>query len=238
MIKKLTTAVLLSTAALSTAAQAEEASSPWGFSANINVVSDYRFRGVSLNTEDVAVQGGVDVTYALSDGLSLYVGNWNSSLTKAAGFGGLESDLYGGITGTADALTWKLGVVSYLYPDASNVDYYEVQGEVSTALGPVTAAFGTYIAPKQKNYGDKTGVYLYTNLSASVPDTGFTVKGGLGYEDNAFFNNKLDWNLGVFYAYKMVTLGVSYIDSNKSAAYAPGKDGADATIVGSIGIVF
>ncbi len=240
MIKKLTAAVLCSTAALVACASAfaEEASSPWSISANAGVYSDYRFRGVSLNTENVAVQGGVDASYAVSDGLSIYVGNWNSSLAKAAGFGDIEVDLYGGVTGAVENFTWKLGVVSYLYPDASNVDYYEVQGEVSTTIGPVTAAFGTYIAPRQVNYGDKTGVYLYTNLSAGIPDTGFTVKGGLGYEDNAFFNNKIDWNLGVFYTYKIATLGISYIDTNRSAPYAVTKDAADATVVGSFVLNF
>jgi uncharacterized protein (TIGR02001 family) len=240
MITKTTAAALLtvSTIFASTSAFAEEASSPWSLSANAGVYSDYRFRGVSLNTENIAVQGGVDASYALSDSVSFYVGNWNSTLDKDAGFGNLEVDLYGGVTGTAENVTWKLGLVSYLYPDANNVDYYEIQAEASSAIGPVTAAFGTYIAPKQKNYGNKTGVYLYSNLSAGIPDTGFTLKAGLGYEDNAFFNNKIDWNVGAFYTYKVVTLGLSYVDTNKSAPYAVTKDAADASVVGSLVVNF
>lgn len=239
MIKKMTAAVLLSAAAMAVTAPvfAEEASSPLTASANINLVSDYRFRGVSLNLEKFAVQGGVDLSYAVSDNFSIYVGNWNSTLETATGFGNPEVDLYGGMTGKVENFGWKLGVVGYLYPDASNVNYYEVQGEVSTTVGPVSAAFGTYIAPKQKNFGDKTGVYLYTNLSAAIPDTGFTVKGGLGYEDNAYFSNKIDWNLGVSYTYKVFTAGVSYIDTNRASPYGVGKDAADATVVGTIGIL-
>jgi uncharacterized protein (TIGR02001 family) len=236
MMKKLTAAVLLCTAGLSAPVSvlAEEASSPWSLSANAGVYSDYRFRGVSLNTENIAVQGGVDASYAISEGVSFYVGNWNSSLDKDAGFGNMEVDFYGGVTGTADNVTWKLGAVSYLYPDAKNVDYYEIQAEVATTVGPLTAAFGTYIAPKQKNFGDKTGVYLYTNLSAGIPDTGVTVKGGFGYEDNAYFNSKLDWNIGAFYTYKIATIGLSYIDTNRTALYPVNKNGADGTVVGSL----
>jgi uncharacterized protein (TIGR02001 family) len=222
---------------LSSPASAEEESA-YTFTGNINLVSDYRFRGVSLNNEDIAVQGGVDLTYKLSDGFSLYIGNWNSNLNSDTGFGSVEVDLYAGITGAVDNINWKLGVVGYIYPDAKDVSYYEVQGEVSTTLGPVTAAFGTYIAPKQQNYGNKTGVYLYTNLSAAIPDTPFTVKAGLGYEDYAAFSKKLDWNVGVNYTYKIATLGVSYVDTNRTAVYAPGKDGADATVLVTLGVVF
>jgi uncharacterized protein (TIGR02001 family) len=240
MINKTTAAALLAVSAVfaTTSAFAEESSSPWSFSANAGVYSDYRFRGVSLNTENIAVQGGVDASYALSDSVSVYVGNWNSTLDKDAGFGNMEVDFYGGFTGTADNVTWKLGVVSYLYPDANNVDYYEIQAEAATTIGPVTAAFGTYLAPKQKNFGDKTGIYLYSNLSAGIPDTGFTLKAGAGYEDNAFFNNKIDWNVGAFYTYNIATVGISYIDTNKSSPYAGTKDAADATVVGSLVINF
>jgi uncharacterized protein (TIGR02001 family) len=224
-------------AALSVPAIAEEESA-YDLSANIGVVSDYRFRGVSLNKEKIAVQGGIDFSYALSETLSIYLGNWNSNLESSTGFGDIEVDLYGGITGSVDNLNWKLGVVGYIYPDAKDVNYYELQAEVSTTVGPVTAAFGAYLAPKQKNYGDKTGVYLYTNLSAAIPETPFTVKAGLGYEDYAFFSNKLDWNVGVSYSYKIATLSVSYVDTNRTSPYDVTKDAADATVLVSLGLAF
>jgi uncharacterized protein (TIGR02001 family) len=235
-ISALMTATMFSAFLSSPAFAADD--SPYTFSGNVNVVSDYRFRGVSLNNEDIAVQGGVDFSYKLSDGFSLYLGNWNSNLNSSTGFGSVEVDLYGGITGAVDNINWKLGVVGYIYPDAKNVSYYEVQAEVSTTIGPVTAALGTYIAPKQQNYGNQTGVNIYANLSAAIPETPFTVKAGVGYEDYAAFNNKLDWNVGVNYTYKFATLGVSYVDTNRTAVYAPGKDGADATILVTLGVVF
>ncbi len=224
-------------AVFSAPAMAQEESA-FDVSGNVSVVSDYRFRGVSLNKEDIAVQGGVDFTYALSDGFSIYLGNWNSNLNSTTGFGDVEVDLYGGISGAVDNLNWKLGLVYYIYPDARNVNYYEVQGEVSTTLGPVTAAFGAYLAPKQVNYGNKTGIYLYTNLSAAIPETPFTVKAGLGYEDYASFSNKLDWNIGVSYSYKIATLSVSYVDTNRTSPYDLTKDAADATVLVSLGVAF
>jgi uncharacterized protein (TIGR02001 family) len=242
MLKMISTAVLLSAASLGTyqTARAEEAASPLTLNGNINLVSDYRFRGVSLNEKKPAVQGGFDLTYAINDGVSLYLGNWNSSLDKITGFGDLEIDLYGGLKGTAGAIGYKAGIVSYLYPDSHNVSYYELNGEVSGGLGPLSLAGGVFLAPSQKNFGSKTGLYLYTNAAYTVPDTGFAIKGAVGYEDNAYFKNKLDWSLGAFYTYEKFTLGVQYVDTNRVApGFSPdGRDLAKAGVVFSIGAAF
>ena len=222
-------------------AQEEEDTGPLDVSANIGVYSDYRFRGVSLNLEDVAVQGGVDLSYAVSDSVSLYVGNWNSNLNKNAGYGNTEVDLYGGATGSIGGAGWKLGAVGYFYPNQSNVDYYEIQAELNGTVGPVTLAGGTFIAPKQVNYGNKTGKYFYTNASIGIPNTPVTLKASLGHEDNAFFNNKLDWSLGASVSWKILTFGVAYIDSNKSVPYTQGghlRDAADGTFVFNLTAAF
>lgn len=222
-------------------AQEEDASGPLDVSANVGVYSDYRFRGVSLNLEDFAVQGGIDLSYAVSDSVSLYVGNWNSNLNKNAGYGNTEVDLYGGATGKIGSVGWKLGGVSYLYPNQSNVDYYELQAELNGTVGPLTVAGGTFIAPKQVNYGNKTGKYFYTNASIGIPNTPVTLKASLGHEDNAFFNNKLDWSLGASVSWKVLTFGVSYIDTNRTVPYTQGghlRDAADGTVVFNLTATF
>lgn len=222
-------------------AQEEEASGPLDLSANIGVYSDYRFRGVSLNLEDVAVQGSVDLSYAVSESVSLYAGSFYSNLNKNAGYGNTEIDLYGGVTGTVGSVGWKLGGVSYLYPNQSNVDYYELQAELNGTVGPVTLAGGTFIAPKQVNYGNKTGKYFYTNASIGIPKTPVTLKASLGHEDNAFFNNKLDWSLGASVNWKVFTLGVTYIDTNRTAPYTQGghlRDAADGTVLFNLTAAF
>ena len=71
--KKLITAAL-STALLSgigaTAAQA------FDVSANVALVSDYRFRGISQTGTDAAVQGGFDASWEPG----FYLGTWASSV--------------------------------------------------------------------------------------------------------------------------------------------------------------
>jgi uncharacterized protein (TIGR02001 family) len=241
MLKNMTTAVLLSAAAFcaTVPALAEEEAGPLTLSANANLVTDYRFRGVSLNTENLAFQGGFDLSYAFSDALGFYVGNWNSTLDKDAGFGDMEVDVYAGIKGTAGAIGYKLGAVAYLYPtDASNVDYYELNAEVSGGLGPLALSGGIFVAPSQNNYGGKTGWYLYTTAAYTVPDTGFAVKASLGYEDNAFFpNGKLDWSAGAFYTYDKFTVGAQYVDSSRDVFYGT-QNISSGTVVFSLGAAF
>jgi uncharacterized protein (TIGR02001 family) len=76
------TATLLSGLALTQLAMAEETSAtpaadPSPITANVTVVNDYRYRGISQSNFQPAIQGGFD--YAHSSGF--YIGNWNSSIS-------------------------------------------------------------------------------------------------------------------------------------------------------------
>jgi uncharacterized protein (TIGR02001 family) len=89
-------------ALFSAVAQADD-----GLSANVSLVSKYKFRGQDQSdvTKDAvpALQGGFD--YALG---GFYVGNWNS----AVGFGhGTEMDLYAGYKGKVSVLDYDVGVL-------------------------------------------------------------------------------------------------------------------------------
>ena len=78
----------------------EDAGSP--IAANVTVVNDYRYRGISQSNFKPAIQGGFD--YAHESGF--YIGNWNSSISwisDAASQGGannvsapIEMDFYAG----------------------------------------------------------------------------------------------------------------------------------------------
>ena len=239
--KSVTVAILAATALASgvTAAQAQE-SGPLTVSANAGVVSDYRFRGVSQTEESVALQGGLDANLALSETVSLYAGTWGSTGDKDT-IGASKIDVYGGITGSSGLVNWTLGAIGYLYADAKGLDYWEINGEVGTELGPVSAAVGIYYAPDQANLGDKDGVYVYTNLGVAVPNTPITLNATVGYEDNAFWNSKWDWSLGASVSYQKFTFGVAYVDTNKRSPYfknAKVHNASDAAIIFSVGASF
>ena len=83
------------------------------FSANIGLVSDYRYRGISQTRLKPAIQGGVD--YGLPGGF--YVGAWASNIKWIKDLGGdanVEIDLYGGYKGEiTKELTFDIGVLTY-----------------------------------------------------------------------------------------------------------------------------
>jgi uncharacterized protein (TIGR02001 family) len=213
-------------------AQEEKAEGPFSFSGYVSGVSDYRFRGVSLSSENPAAQAGFDLGYALNDTFSLFAGNFTSTLFKDSPTGDVEVDLYTGVGikfGTGDL---KLGIVGYIYPDARNADYYELYGTLTQGLGPVSLTAGFAYAPSQRNFGDEDAIYLNTALSYAIPNTPATLSVGFGYEDNAFFNDKIDYTVGISANFDRFNLGVQFIDTDTSG------DDADATVVATFKVNF
>ena len=96
-------------------------------SANVALVSDYRFRGVSQSNESAAIQGGFD--YAFGNGF--YVGTWGSSVDFDSNVdfdGSLELDFYGGWgTEFGENSSIDVGYIYYAYPgdDGAEGDYQE-----------------------------------------------------------------------------------------------------------------
>jgi uncharacterized protein (TIGR02001 family) len=85
--------------------------------ANIGLVSDYRFRGISQTWKRPAVQGGFD--YAHASGW--YLGVWGSNVSGNSynNGAGLEMDLYGGFkAAVTEGVTLDLGALAYVYPGA------------------------------------------------------------------------------------------------------------------------
>ncbi|MBF0126181.1 MAG: hypothetical protein HQM02_03120 [Magnetococcales bacterium] len=158
-------------------------SSPHTVTANLGVVSNYIFRGLTQTWDQPAVQGGVDYSHAFG----WYAGAWASSISDrqfANGFA--EADLYGGYNGKfTDDWTWTLGMIGYLYPGA-NYDQvkpagtYRDQGyhtfELNAGLGyqwvslKVSVALTDYFGANVKTgyTGDSQGS-TYVDVTANVP---------------------------------------------------------------------
>jgi uncharacterized protein (TIGR02001 family) len=86
--------------------------------ANVAVVSDYRFRGVSQSFRRPALQGGVD--WAHDSGF--YLGTWASTVDDdfLTDTHGVELDIYGGYKFPIGAgWTGDVGLLQYLYPGES-----------------------------------------------------------------------------------------------------------------------
>lgn len=86
-------------------------------SANLNLVSHYRFRGIDQTWGRPALQGGID--YAHASGW--YAGLWASGInSRSYPGGGVELDLYGGYNGKFNEdWGYTAGLYSYIYPGAN-----------------------------------------------------------------------------------------------------------------------
>jgi uncharacterized protein (TIGR02001 family) len=207
---------------------------------NVALVSDYRFRGVSQSGQNAAVQGGITVT---TDS-GFYVGTWASSINFA---GSSEIDLFAGYSKEiAPGVTADVGVLYYLYPKhgAGATDFFEPYVNVTAAIGPATVKVGVNYAWSQSALGDlKTGtgesdsIYFHVEPAFAIPNTPVALNAHVGYaSSNSFMANPTldysntkgdtwDWSVGATATYKMLTFGVSYVDTDIKPA-ARGLDGA------------
>ncbi|MCP1470012.1 uncharacterized protein (TIGR02001 family) [Sphingobium sp. OAS761] len=230
-------------AAMSAPAFAQDESSDGiTITGSATVTSDYRFRGVTQNQENFAIQGGFTVSHESG----FYVSTWGSNIDFGhVGEGSAEIDLIAGYsTEVASGVTVDGGVTYYWYPGndkGTDFDIVEPYISVSGALGPVNSKLGLAYAPDQDSLGGNSAVYVYNDNNMAIPNTPFTVKTHLGYAKSDGFlggpdGDLVDWMVGVDTSWKALTFGVAYVNTDwegtKNAA------GADGTVVFSLTAAF
>ncbi len=210
-MKKIAIAMGLATLVVGTGAQAE-------FSANVAITSDYMFRGVSQNDNDMAIQGGFDYNHDSG----FYAGVWGSNVAaKAFNGSSMELDTYIGWSGDLGPVSLDVGALRYNYPGqattpaAPNVDTNEFHVGVSKDFGMASASATVYYSPDFFNLGSER----YYDLGLEVPagmvtvaahygKTSISEKVGLGKQDYA------DWSLGVSTEYQGFGFDLTYSDTD------------------------
>lgn len=196
---------LLATAAFAqTAPAAAPEASP--ITANVTVVNDYRYRGISQSNFKPAIQGGFD--YAHESGF--YIGNWNSSIswisdaytstgslasanpTGQSVSSSIEMDFYGGFKKEliGEGFASDFGILQYYYPTsglpngAINPNTTELYAAQNFTFGPVTGfAKFSYALTNTFGNGNSKGSY-YPDLTVNY-DTGvwgLSLNGHVGYQ--------------------------------------------------------
>jgi uncharacterized protein (TIGR02001 family) len=182
-------AVSLSPMMLPTAAQAD-------LSGNIGVHSKYLLRGIGVENDATAVQGGID--YSHDSGF--YAGWWGSNLgyTYDRNVGmedgdGFENDFYAGFAGGADdGFNYKVGLIQYYYISVDDSDLTEFLASVG--YGPVSLQ-AQYLL-NDGWWGNDGDIYWTLNYSADLPSD-FSLGASLGwytYDDSD--NSKLCYPAG------------------------------------------
>ncbi|QWE24577.1 hypothetical protein FD977_10065 [Polynucleobacter sp. AP-Elch-400A-B2] len=232
------------TAFAQTAPAAPEAPEASPITANVTVVNDYRYRGLTQSNFKPAIQGGFD--YAHESGF--YVGNWNSSISWIGdGYGvagsptrtatvsaPLEMDFYAGFKKEfiAEGFATDVGVLQYYYPTQGLPGINGVSRTASatantTALGAARQSAGVspntteIYAAQNFTFGPVTG---FAKLSYAVtPLFGIYNSTGSTYPDLT-----VNYDTGVYGIALNAHAGYQMISNNSSAynfSYADWKLG-------------
>ena len=158
---------------------------------NLALTSDYVFRGISQNDEDLAIQGGVDVTSGM-----LYAGAWASNVDFGDGTNA-EVDLYAGVRPEVGGFSLDFGVIYYGYlgqPDDANWDFVEVKAAASRGIGPVTFGAAAFYSPE---FTGEVGPSLYSEINAAGElSPRVTLSGAFGKQAVDEGDDYNTWNFG------------------------------------------
>ncbi len=244
--KKTTLALAISALAGGALAQSAPAPAPAPepspITANVTVVNDYRYRGISQSNFKPAIQGGFD--YAHESGF--YIGNWNSSISWISDSlpgtsAPLEMDFYGGFKKEllGPGFASDFGVLQYYYPTANftgsvNPNTTEIYAAQNFTFGPVTGFVKVnYSVTTIFGFANSTGSY-YPDLTLNY-DTGIwgvTANGHVGYQyiagnqsgssvSNDSIYSYTDWKLGLTKDFGGgLSAAIAYVGTNaKNAGY-------------------
>jgi uncharacterized protein (TIGR02001 family) len=201
--------------------------------ANVTVVNDYRYRGLTQSNFKPAIQGGFD--YAHESGF--YIGNWNSSISWISdGYAGItpsvsapiEMDFYAGFKKEliGEGFATDFGFLQYYYPIAnlpnntSNASVASTTSRQGNGVNPNTTeaylaqnfAFGPVTGFAKFSYSLSNTFGIYNSNGSYYPDLtvnydtgvlGLTLNGHIGYQ--YISNNKPGYD----YSYTDWKLGVT-----------------------------
>jgi len=222
-------------------ALADEPASPHTLTANVGVVSDYVFRGISQSQHRPALQGGVD--YAHASGA--YVGLWASqvSWTDRPDWtyqkdNRVEVDLYGGYKGTVGDVGYDVGFIRYFYPGdfqatvagAGNVTANTSEVYIGASWNIVSLKYNHVVSQNIFGWGgtaanNKSEGSGYIDLTVTYPvDETINVIAHVGRQnikntvETGVPASYTDWKLGVTKDFGFGIVGLNYTDTNAKGA--------------------
>jgi len=225
--------------------------------ANVTVVNDYRYRGISQSNFKPAIQGGFD--YAHESGF--YIGNWNSSISwisdaygpngSVGGKGSsgvavsapIEMDFYAGIKKEliGEGFASDLGILQYYYPTsglpngATNPNTTELYAAQNFTAGPVTGfvKFSYALSNTFGNYNSKGSYYPDLTVNYDTGVWGLALNGHVGYQYISGSTPGAAFDNSKYYSYTDWKAGVTK-DFGGGLSGSLAYIGTNAAIVGGV----
>jgi uncharacterized protein (TIGR02001 family) len=185
-------------------------------SASAGIVSDYRYRGLSLSDGKPAVQASI----SLEQDSGFYGEVWGSTIDEPGFAAKVEIDLTAGYAvQLAENLQLDVSTTYFLYPGEASSNYAEASVVAEMDLGRTSPRFGLSLAPPQRGTEDEEGragsnLYSFVGVSHEVGGLPLTLDAELGWERGVFDETpgggKWDWQLGADYRRGVVRAGLRY----------------------------
>jgi uncharacterized protein (TIGR02001 family) len=221
-------------------------------SANVALVSDYRFRGISQTDKGAAIQGGFDAAFEPG----FYIGTWASSVDfgdadpdpedpdcptcDPGSYGSMEIDYYAGWAGPIGDTDFGIdaGYMYYQYPGDTVDPKGDYQEFHLTGSWKDLSIGATY----SDDYYAESGKFWYFAGDYSLTFAeDFSLGLHVGYNDfdevgflSAGADNYTDWSVTLGYSVFGVDLAVAYVDTNLNDEEYFNNGLADSTAVFSI----
>lgn len=245
---------LFALSALSAPALADDSGSLGSLSGTVAVTSDYRFRGISQNDTEPALQASLNLT----GNNGWYAGSWASKINFNDGPSGagtayhntaVEWDIYGGKHFDLAGTDLNLEAYYYAYPDHSELpgvakySYFEAIVGLSHSFDKLTVNGSVAVSPAY--FGETgTGVWIGGGASYAFADW-LSVSANVGHQ----WVNELDnagtgfpythWDIGATATWADFNFDVRYIQTDISKSTCEGFNGPNnnwcgPTVVGTI----
>lgn len=224
---------------------------PGELCADVVLVSDYIFRGITNTDHNPAIQGGL--SYTVDVGLPFaqpYAAFWGSNVDfDDGGEATVELDFSFGLSGTLAGIDWDLGGLYYAYPGArSNLhyNYWEVPLQLTYPISENLSLLGQYAYSPDffGNSGQAHYLLAGGRWEQPIGPTTLAFEATTGHQwiaDNAAYgvNDYQDWRIGLSLTVDKVTFGVAYTDTTlgKGQCFA-GTNQCEPRVVFSLGASF
>ena len=143
--------------------------------ANIGLVSNYIWRGITQTSDQAAIQGGIDYQYKGG----LYAGTWVSNVDFGPQDRGFEQDWYVGYSFKTAPVTWDVGYILYTYPTLDDQNFGELYADISWEFLTGGLAYTTNTDDGPNSEADSGDFYVY--ISGDWEVKGLGLGGTIGH---------------------------------------------------------
>ena len=182
------------------------AADAWTGEAEAALVTDYRWRGLSLSEESPSLQ--LEATAWLENGA------WASGGVNAVSeaLGDTEIGLGVGYDANFATLDWSIGATGYIYPDGEELDYAELEASVRKDLGPVSLSAGLEYVPEQTHYAEPD-TYVWVGFGLQI--SRLHLHAQIGHDNGLIEADRstTDYSLGVGLAFGRYGADLTFVES-------------------------